>query len=69
MNLEHGQVLKTMLTAEQVAELLNISERSIWRHLSAGKFLEPVRIGGCVRWMRERLLRWIEEGCPPPEGN
>jgi excisionase family DNA binding protein len=68
MSVEYGHAGSALLTAEQVAELLNISERSVWRHLSAGKFLEPVRIGGCVRWVRERVLRWIEEGCPTPKG-
>lgn len=67
MSIDPVRAESLLLTAEQVAELMNISERSVWRHLSAGKLLEPVRIGGCVRWNRERMIRWIQDGCPPPK--
>jgi len=56
-----------LITAEQLADMMSISERSIWRHLSGGKLLKPVRIGGSVRWNREQVRQWIADGCPPPE--
>ncbi len=54
-----------LITAEEFAELMQISVRTLWRLRSAGQVPEPVRIGGTVRWNRERVLDWIADGCPP----
>jgi predicted DNA-binding transcriptional regulator AlpA len=53
-----------MLTAKQVAQVLNISERSVWRMKSAGLLPRCVVLGGMVRWVRSELLKWIDKGCP-----
>ncbi|TWT96905.1 Helix-turn-helix domain protein [Botrimarina colliarenosi] len=55
-----------LLTAAQVAGLLQIGERTVWRLLSAGAIVAPVRIGGATRWRRGSLERWIDAGCPRP---
>lgn len=39
-----------LIPAERVAELLQISKRTLWRILSAGKLPEPLQIGGVARW-------------------
>jgi len=57
-----------LITAEELAEMLRISTRTLWRQLSAGQLIEPVRIGGSTRWPLEKVHQWIEEGCPPPDG-
>ena len=49
------------------AHLTGISERSIDRLVSCGKFIRPTRIGGRVMFHRRRLEEWIERGCPPIE--
>lgn len=54
-----------LISAEKVAELLGISKRTLWRLLSAGRLPEPIRLGSVVRWKRDELQEWIEEGCPP----
>ena len=54
-----------VLSAEQLAELLNISERTLWRLLSSGKLLKPVRFGGNTRWRYAEVMKWLDEGCPP----
>jgi predicted DNA-binding transcriptional regulator AlpA len=54
-----------LITAEEFAEMMQVSVRTLWRLRSAGQVPEPVRIGGTVRWNRERVLDWISEGCPP----
>jgi excisionase family DNA binding protein len=43
---------------------LSVSKRTIWRLLSGKRLPEPLRIGGSVRWRREQIDRWIEQGCP-----
>jgi excisionase family DNA binding protein len=57
-----------LITAEELARLLNTSERSIWRYLSAGDIPKPVRLGrGTVRWRYEEIRAWIAAGCPKSE--
>lgn len=55
-----------LATASQVAKLLQISTRTLWRLLSGGKVPEPLRIGGAVRWRLDEMKHWIAVGCPEP---
>jgi excisionase family DNA binding protein len=52
------------ISARELAGLLNVSLRQIWRLSSAGKLPRPLKIGGSVRWDRDEVLRWFREGCP-----
>jgi len=66
MNTEvHEEVL--LIPAERFAKLMQISTRTLWRLLSAGRVPEPVRIGGSVRWRLDQVKQWIASGCPPRE--
>ena len=56
----------SLLTANQVAALMQISTRTVWRLLSSGELIEPLRIRGNTRWRRSELERWIDAGCPIP---
>ena len=58
-----------LISADQLAEMLQISTRTLWRLLSAGKLITPVHIGGSTRWRLEQVRKWIDEGCPPPASN
>jgi len=53
-----------LISAEQLAELLQISTRTLWRLLSTGKLVTPVHLGGSTRWRLEQVQNWIEKGCP-----
>jgi predicted DNA-binding transcriptional regulator AlpA len=55
-----------MVTAEEVAKMLNVSARTVWRIRSAGALPPPVKLGVCVRWPVDAIRRWIEAGCPCP---
>ncbi len=57
---------QALMSARQVAELLNISTRTLWRLKSAGRLPAAIRIGKSIRWRREDLDTWIEEGCQTP---
>jgi prophage regulatory protein len=57
-----------LVTAEELAGMLAVSTRTLWRLLSAGKLIEPVRIGGSTRWRLQEVQEWISEGCPEPNG-
>jgi excisionase family DNA binding protein len=53
-----------LLTADQVAGMLQVSPRTLWRLVSAQKVVGPVRIGGNTRWRRDEVEQWIGSGCP-----
>lgn len=55
-----------LLTAMQLAELLNISERTLYRLKSRGSLPAPIQLGGSVRWRRTEILEWVADGCQPP---
>ncbi|MBW3598151.1 MAG: helix-turn-helix domain-containing protein [Planctomycetes bacterium] len=54
-----------LISAPQLATLLSVSERTVWRLQAAGKLPRPVKIGGQKRWRRSEVDRWIAAGCPP----
>jgi prophage regulatory protein len=53
-----------LLTAAEVAAMLGVSERTLWRLLSAGKVPKPVRFGRNTRRRVAEIREWIEKGCP-----
>jgi excisionase family DNA binding protein len=55
-----------LISVESVADLLGISPRSVWRRLSSGEMIEPIKIGKSVRWRRQEVIDWVEAGCPIP---
>ncbi len=55
-----------LIPAEQLAEMLQISTRTLWRLLSSGKLITPIHIGGSTRWRLDQVHKWIDEGCPEP---
>lgn len=52
------------VTAAELAQLMRISTRTLWRLLSARKIPEPIRLGGTVRWRIDLIQDWIDQGCP-----
>ena len=59
-----NQMGQLLLAADRVAELLDISTRTLWRLRAARKLPSPVKIGGSVRWRAKEIENWIEAGCP-----
>lgn len=53
-----------LLSAEKVAEVLDISIRTLWRLRAARQIPAPIRVGGSVRWRTKDLEVWIAKGCP-----
>jgi excisionase family DNA binding protein len=54
-----------LITAIQFAQLLNVSERTLYRLKSSGRLPKPIELGGLVRWRLTEIHRWIDQGCPP----
>ncbi|MEW6744791.1 MAG: helix-turn-helix domain-containing protein [Planctomycetota bacterium] len=53
-----------LISARELAELLGVSLRTIWRLESAGKLPESVYLGSSKRWSRQAIEEWIRDGCP-----
>jgi excisionase family DNA binding protein len=60
-----GSRAATLITAAEFARLMQISRRTLWRLVSAGKVIQPVRIGGNTQWRLSEVEQWIDDGCPP----
>ena len=52
----------------EVARMLDVSKRTVWRMVSAGQIPLPVRLGGNTRWRLLDIQNWIERGCPRDVG-
>lgn len=53
-----------LISADQLASRMQISTRSVWRLLSRGEIIAPVRFGGTTRWRLSQVEDWISRGCP-----
>jgi prophage regulatory protein len=62
--LEGTNTTPLLLTAEQVAHLIQISPRTLWRLVSSKQIVGPMKIGGATRWPRSAVEQWIAAGCP-----
>lgn len=55
----------SLLPAAEVAKLLSLSIRTLWRLDSAGKLPAAIQVGHSKRWRRKELDDWMNSGCPP----
>ena len=55
---------KLLLSAQELAGLLGVGRSTIWTWHSSGRIPMPLKVGGCTRWRRVEIQRWVESGCP-----
>lgn len=68
MNEKHELKPKlVLLKAEEVACMLAISTRTLWRLVSVHKFPAPIRVGSSTRWRATDVEAWVHAGCPTAE--
>lgn len=48
-----------LLTVHDVAMILRLSARSVWRMCRSGRLPQPIRLGRATRWKRGDLEDWI----------
>ena len=53
-----------LVKAKELAEMLSVSPRHIWRMKAAGKLPKAIEIGHCVRWKLLDITNWLAMGCP-----
>lgn len=51
-----------LYTLADVVRILQVDERTIRRHVRAGRLPEPLRIGQLLRWHAGRFDSWIDGG-------
>ncbi len=54
-----------LLDVQAVAELLDCSQRHVYRLSDAGRMPAPVKLGSLVRWSASSICAWIDQGCKP----
>lgn len=52
-----------LLTVGEVAELLRVSERAIWKWSASGQIPRPAKIGRAARWRASDLSAFVANGC------
>lgn len=62
--LANGRDEPLLLRAQELARLLSISLRTLWRLHSSGSLPRPMRLGAAVRWRADEIKQWIAAGCP-----
>ena len=55
---------RELISGKEVAKLLDVSFRTVYRLRDSGKMPQPIRLGSLVRWNRKEIESWIEAGCP-----
>jgi predicted DNA-binding transcriptional regulator AlpA len=54
----------TLVNANDLAKLLSVSVRHVWRMKAMRKLPDTVSVGGCVRWLMGDIQLFLELGCP-----
>jgi hypothetical protein len=57
-------LLPELLTSRQVAQLLNICVRLVWK-LAKQDLLKPIHVASCARWRRQDVLAYIDRLSTP----
>ena len=53
-----------LIDVEQVAALLDVSPRTVYRMADSGAMPRPRHLNSLVRWSRIELEKWVAAGCP-----
>ncbi len=56
------------LNVKQVASLLGVSVRHVYRMADGGLMPRPLKLGGLNRWHRATIETWLADGAKPLGG-
>jgi excisionase family DNA binding protein len=54
---------RVAISAKELAEMLSVSRRTVWRLLSTGRLPKPVSIGGSKRFLMSDVNLFLESNC------
>ena len=57
-----GEPVVVMITDAQLASLLQVSVKTVWRWVDRGEMLEPDDIVGESQWNLAEVINWLNEG-------
>ncbi len=60
--IENNPVLDRLLTVHEVAKLLGISTRQIWKLVKLGQVPAPLKLARSARWRQTEVLSFIANG-------
>ena len=52
-----------LIDVDQVASLLGVSARTVYRMADSGAMPRPRRLNSLVRWSRSEIESWVAGGC------
>ena len=55
-----SQQAALLLTVKEVAHLLGLGQRTVWRLSSIGELPPPIRIGRSRRWRRQAIEEYVD---------
>jgi excisionase family DNA binding protein len=59
--LRHNPLADPLLTSKELARLLKVSKRTIWRWLAEKRLPEPIRYSrSCIRWQSSTIQAYLE---------
>lgn len=53
-----------LLTVDEVAAFLSCSTRHVRRMADSGEMPRPIKLGSLIRWRRNEVDAWLQDGCP-----
>ena len=53
-----------LLDVAAVADLLDCSQRHVYRLSDSGRMPGPMKLGSLCRWSASSIREWIDAGCP-----
>ena len=56
--------VSALMGVGEVAALLGISTRQVYRLSDTAKMPRPFKLGGLTRWSRSAIHEWIDNDCP-----
>lgn len=54
-----------LLDVNQIATMIGVSGRTVYRLADHKKMPRPLKIGVLNRWRAQEVRDWIDDGCPP----
>jgi predicted DNA-binding transcriptional regulator AlpA len=56
---------KVLLRAEDIASMISVSKRTVFRYKKNGLIPQPTVDNGKIqRWDKQQVIMWIQSGCP-----
>ena len=52
-----------LLNVDEVANILGICSRTVWRLHDSGQMPQCIRLGRSVRWRRSDIEAWVGSNC------